>query len=185
MSECAVDRRASTVLFTGGILAFMSAALTNCSSRVLATPNNDIDTVAEEEAIRKINEEFSEAISAKDVDRVVSLVTDDVLLLTRETDPSKPDEPLHLEGRETVRLMNERFFRVTKGMSMKAVPSRIEISKSGDLAYLVGDYDTTFEMQDGGSFVIRGRYLFVLRNEMGSWKIAVNTALESVVKQKL
>src|SRR4029453_675421 len=54
----------------------------------------------------------------------------------------------------------------------QTTPMRIEIAKSGELAYEVSDTIVSFEMKDGKKVSLPGSVMRVWRKEGGQWKIA-------------
>lgn len=119
------------------------------------------DTRADEAALRKLNEEWSKAVGARDVDKTVSYYSDDAVLMP-------PNIPT-LTGKEPIR---------TLWKSMLESPSfnggwratKVEVARSGDLAYVSGDYE--FKEQDKGNPITdKGKYLEVWKKQAdGNWK---------------
>jgi hypothetical protein len=54
----------------------------------------------------------------------------------------------------------------------QTTPIRIEIAKSGDLAYEVSDHILSFEMKDGRKVSLPASVMRVWRKEDGQWKVA-------------
>jgi hypothetical protein len=67
----------------GEALFTVIGASAGLSSSTRAAECPEIDAAVEEAAVRKAEEEFASALSSGDVDRVVSLLAEDVVLITK------------------------------------------------------------------------------------------------------
>lgn len=136
-----------------------------------APPTEPKDTRAEDEAtIRKLDESWSQAASAKQLDAVVSYYSDDASLLP-------PGEPT-TSGKAAIRKAWEGLLSAPNS-SLHWNATRVEVARSGDLAYSQGTYEMTFDDAKGKPLVDRGKYLEVWKKlSDGSWK-AVSDAFSS------
>ena len=114
-------------------------------------------TRADQDAIRQKTADMAAAFNAQDVDKVVQHFADNSIFMP-------PNVPL-LRGQEPLR----EFYRdlMAKGASSLALETT-EISGHGPIAYESGSYSLTFK--DGASRD-RGKYLLVLRNSAGAWRV--------------
>jgi hypothetical protein len=62
--------------------------------------------------------------------------------------------------------------RVPGSQRNKTTPVRIEIAKSGDLAYEFSNHVLMFELKDGRKISLPASVLRVWRKETGEWKVA-------------
>ena len=62
--------------------------------------------------------------------------------------------------------------RVPGSQRVAITPVRIEVAKSGDLAYEFSDFVLSFEMKTGEHVSFPGSVLRVWRKELGTWKMA-------------
>ena len=136
-----------------------SAADTNKS----ATAAADTDTrTADEATLRKLDDEWSKAAGAKDLEKTASFYTDDALVMP-------PNSPV-LKGKDAARAMWKAMFAVPGfGGGWKA--TTVEVSKSGDLGWTTGPYEITETDASGKPMTDKGKYLAVWKKQAdGSWK---------------
>jgi ketosteroid isomerase-like protein len=61
------------------------------------------------------------------------------------------------------------------GFALSFAPSKVEVSKSGDLAYEIGDYSLTFSDKKGKPLTTKAKYVVVWGKQAdGSWKVLVD-----------
>ena len=135
-----------------------SAADTNKSATAV-----DTDTRAADEAtLRKLDDEWSKAAGAKDLEKTLSFFADDIMIM--------PSNSPVLQGKEAARAMWKAMFAVPGfGGGWKA--TRVEVAKSGDLGWTSGPYEITEVDANGKPMTDKGKYLAVWRRQAdGSWK---------------
>lgn len=123
----------------------------------------DTDTRAADEAtLRKLDDEWSKAAGAKDLEKTVSFFADDILIMP-------PNSPV-LQGKEAARAMWKAMFAVPGfGGGWKA--TRAEVAKSGDLGWTTGPYEITEIDRNGKPMTDKGKYLAVWKKQSdGTWK---------------
>jgi ketosteroid isomerase-like protein len=143
------------------------ALLLAVAAQGCARPIPPKDTRAEDEAtIRAYSAAASEAAHAKDVDKDISFYADDAFAFTNYEKTATTKEEMRAE---TVAV-----FLYPGTIRWKT--SRIEVARSGDLAYERGRYTYTTPEKDGTTKIQTGNYLLVWRKPPGGgWKIAVDT----------
>jgi len=146
-------------------LAFV-AALTGCSPT--SQPTAAADTrAADEEAIRKTDAEWVKAAQTRQVDAWVAFYSDDAVLLP-------PNEKL-ASDKASIR-KNISDLLGLPGVSVKWQPTKVEVARSGDLGYLYGAYDLTFNDAKGKPVSDRGKILEIWKKQPGGdWKCIVDT----------
>ena len=118
----------------------------------------------DEQAIRKLTEDWLTAIRARDIPRLAGLVTDDAVFLP----PGFPP----IRGKQAVEAMYQSFFpqftRVEQTVSME------EVQVAGDWAFLWGTEQFTLVPQAGGAPIeMQGKGMSILKRQPdGSWKFA-------------
>jgi uncharacterized protein (TIGR02246 family) len=120
----------------------------------------------DEAALKKLDDEWSKAVGSRDVDKAISYYTDDAVAML-------PNIPT-LTGKEPIRSFWKNMLDSPSfGGDWK--PTKIEVARSGDLAYVSGTYEFT-EKDDGGKPITdKGKYLDVWRKQAdGSWKCVAN-----------
>jgi ketosteroid isomerase-like protein len=120
------------------------------------------DTRADEAALIKLDDEWSKAIGARDVEKTVSYYTDDAVLMP-------PNIPT-LTGKEPIRALWKSMLDSPSFVGgWKA--TKVEVARSGDLAYVSGNYEFTEKDDSGKPITDKGKYLEVWRKQLdGSWK---------------
>lgn len=127
-----------------------------------------------EKALRELDAQWSAAASAKDVDKTVSYYSDDAIVLA-------PNSPV-LTTKDAIRSIWNGLL-TTPGASVSWKVTRVEVAKSGDMAYVSGTYELTMNDSSGKPVNDRGKYLEVWEKQSnGDWKCgadAWNTDLEA------
>lgn len=120
------------------------------------------DTRVDEAALRKLDDEWSKAIGSRDVEKTISYYTDDAVLMP-------PNIPT-LTGKEPIRALWKSMLDSPSFVGgWKA--TKVEVARSGDLAYVSGNYEFTEKDDSGKPITDKGKYLEVWRKQFdGSWK---------------
>ena len=114
-----------------------------------------------EKALRDADAQWSAAAEAKDLDKTVSFYSADAIVLP-------PNTPA-ITTKDGIREMWKGFLDSVTSISWKV--TRVEVAKSGDMAYVTGTYETIAKEAGGGSPNDRGKYLEVWEKQPdGSWK---------------
>lgn len=121
--------------------------------------------VAGEATLRNLNDEWSRVAGSKDVEETISYYSDDAVLML----PNLPT----LTGKESIRtLWKEMFASQTFSGGWKT--TKVEVARSGDLAYVMGDYEFT-ETDSGRPMTDKGKYLQVWKKQAdGNWKTSAH-----------
>jgi uncharacterized protein (TIGR02246 family) len=142
---------AAVLLLTGG-----------CSS----TPK--VDLVAEEKAIRDAGAEFSKAIATKDVEKVVAFYAEDAVMM----DQGEAVET----GKAAIRASYTQFLALPD-VELTWTPTKVEVAKSGDMAYDIGTYAMSRKDAKGKVVNERGKYTTIWKKGVkGDWKAVVDTS---------
>ena len=110
---------------------------------------------ADQQAIRQVTTALETSFNAKDVDKILSLYTDNSTFMP-------PNKPL-LRGRGPFKGFYDGLLN-GGAKDLKITPT--DVAGHGPLAYESGSYSMT-----NGTVADRGKYLFIFRNIVGSWKI--------------
>ena len=132
-------------------------------SFTIVCPASAADTKsAIEKALRDLEGQWSEAAGAKDVDKTVSFYSDDAIVL--------PANAPIATTKEAIRNVWKGLFD-SPGAAISWKPSKVEISKSGDMAYVTGSYELTMNDASGKPTTDRGKYVTVWKKQAdGKWK---------------
>ena len=117
---------------------------------------------ADEAALKKLDDEWSKATGARDVEKMISYYSDDAMVML-------PNIPM-LTGKESIRAFWNSMLD-SPGFSGGWNATKVEVARSGDLAYINGNYE--FKENDGGDkpMTDKGKYFEVWKKQAdGSWK---------------
>jgi len=117
-----------------------------------------------EKALRDLDDQWSAAAGAKDVDKTVSFYSDDAIVM--------PPNAASATTKEAIRALWKDLLTDAK-ISWKT--KEVEVAQSGDLACLSGTYEVTLNDPTGKTVNDRGKYLEVWKRQAdGSWKCGVD-----------
>ena len=132
---------------------------------------------ADESAVRAADAQWSKAAAAKDVDAAVSYYSDDASLLG-------PNVPI-ASDKAGIRAAWASLLDPDTSLSWQA--SKVEVSRSGDLAYVQGVYQLTSKDARGKATADNGKFVEVWKKQAdGKWKTVAdifNSDLPIVQKQ--
>ena len=116
---------------------------------------------ADEKAVRDADEAWSKAAGSKDVDKTVAFYADDAVVM--------PPNAERATTKEAIRKIWKDLLTDAK-VSWKA--TKVEVAKSGDIAFISGTYEVTMnDVVTGKPVNDRGKYLEVWEKQAdGSWK---------------
>jgi ketosteroid isomerase-like protein len=117
---------------------------------------------ADEAAVRQTDENWSKAAQSKKVDDWVAFYSDDAVIL--------PPNEKKASGKEDVRKdIGELMMLPSLGLSWK--PAKVEVARSGDLAYTQGSYQLSYADPHGKPMTDQGKTLEIWNKQAdGSWK---------------
>ena len=114
-----------------------------------------------EKALRDLDAQWSAAAAAKDLNKTVSYYSTDAVVMP----PNAPSATT----KETFRNIWKDMIASASSVSWKA--TRVEVAKSGDMAYVSGTYEVTVNDASGKPVNDRGKYLEVWKKQAdGKWK---------------
>jgi uncharacterized protein (TIGR02246 family) len=125
-----------------------------------------VDVEADKEAIKKITDDFNAAINAGNIDKLVSLYTDDAVRIP----PNKPA----LVGKEAIRsLFQEQLDQFT----VQNEGVIVDLKVSGDLAFVRGSWTSINTPKTGGEpLKFNGNFVSIIQKQPdGSWKTICNS----------
>jgi uncharacterized protein (TIGR02246 family) len=126
----------------------------------------------DEQTLRDLDAQWSAAAAAKDVDKTVSFYSDDATVLA-------PNNAM-VTTKDGIRKLWKDLL-ATPGLVISWKVTKVELSKSGDMAYIAGTYEMTMNDASGKPATDHGKYLEVWEKQAdGKWKCgadAFNTDL--------
>jgi ketosteroid isomerase-like protein len=147
------------VLFSLSVLS-----MTSCNS----SQQSPSDTrAADEAAVRKADADWVKAAQTKKVDDWVAFYADDAVVL--------PPNDKTVTGKQSIGKPIADLLALP-GLSISWTPTKVEVAKSGDLAYLYGTYQLSATGPDGKPMDDRGKMLEIWKKQAdGNWKCIVDT----------
>lgn len=116
----------------------------------------------DEQAVRDLDAEWAAAAGTKDLDKIISYYSDDATVLP-------PNAPA-VTAKDGVRKAWKDMLDLP-GFALSWKATKVEMAKSGDMAYVIGAYDMSFNDATGKSVKDHGKYLEVLEKQAdGKWK---------------
>jgi uncharacterized protein (TIGR02246 family) len=139
----------------GGCLAVL--LLTSACNRTPADTR-----AADEKAIRDQDDQWGKTAAARDLDGTVSYYTDDAYLLP-------PNAPV-ATGKQAIRAVWATLLAPDVTLPPWQV-TKVEVSSSGDLGYVIGVYEMTTKDPQGKPVTDRGKLVEVWKKQAdGKWK---------------
>jgi uncharacterized protein (TIGR02246 family) len=143
------------------ILFFACSILTGCNRPRVA----DVRTKAE--AINKIEDEWTAAIKAGDIERILGIFTQEAVVMNANTPASI--------GTQAIRKYLESWFADTTIFhnTFESVIDKIEVSASGDLAYVRGNSRISIRIPTG---VVKetDKWITIYKKVNGEWRAIVD-----------
>jgi uncharacterized protein (TIGR02246 family) len=136
----------SVALFLSSLLCIASAA----------------DTKAIEQNLRDLDDQWSTAAGAKDLEKTVSFYSEDAVVM--------PPNASAATSKEAIRKVWQDLLG-SPGLVISWKTTKVEVAKSGDLACLSGSYDLTMNDASGKPVNDHGKYVEVWEKQPdGKWK---------------
>ena len=141
------------------LAVFIGAMAAITSGAAAAGPGN-------EQRLRELDKQWSEAAESKDAARTASFYAEDGLML--------PYGAPIVKGRMKIQESWAKFM-ATPGYALHFEPTSIVVAKSGDVAYDVGTFEFTVNDAQGKPVTGVGKYLVAwARQKNGEWKVAAD-----------
>ena len=139
----------------------LALLLGGCST----VPSTDLR--AEEEALRKLDADWVKAAQSKQVDAWVAFYSNDAAVLP-------PNEAMATD-RDSIKKSVGGLLGLP-GLTISWQPTKVEVARSGDLAYLYGKYEVSFDEAPGKRTTDRGKIVEIWKKQAdGNWKCIVDT----------
>lgn len=146
------------------ILIGLIACLAACSQQPQAPAETH---AAEETALRNMDLQWSEAASKRGADQFVRYFADDAIFLP-------PNVPALTSNAAIQRWASELMSN--PGFSLNWQPTKVGVSRGGDMGYTSGTYELTLTGPNGKPVSDQGKYLTVWQKQAdGSWKVVADT----------
>jgi uncharacterized protein (TIGR02246 family) len=143
-------------------LVFLLCFTFSCQQSEEVAEEPAVDIEAEREAVLAVNAEFLEALKAKDIERTMSVFADEAMMVVTRN--------IFFRDREGIRKFFEGFFEA--GWNANVLVEKVDVSQSGDLAYLLVKLDHSRVKEDQSVDYIKiGAFTIFKKQLDGSWKI--------------
>ncbi|MEO5647961.1 MAG: DUF4440 domain-containing protein [Chitinophagaceae bacterium] len=135
-------------------------------SAMVSCNQQQVDTKSEGEKLMQTSRDWSKAVATRDANKILSYWTDDAVVMSA-------DAPV-VKGKEGIRSMVEGSFK-NPGFQISWEPERAEISKSGDLGYLMENTKISTKDSLGTAKVQYFNAVTIWKKAAdGSWKCVVD-----------
>jgi ketosteroid isomerase-like protein len=125
-----------------------------------------VDKKAEGENLMQLSKEWSQVASTGDVEKTVSYWAEDAVVMSAGEPP--------LMGKQAIRKMVQESSAIP-GFRISWQPKSVEVSESGDMAYLIEDSQVSFSDSTGKPITINNKAVSIWRKQVdGSWKNVVD-----------
>ena len=119
-----------------------------------------------EQLLRDLDAKWAKAAATKDVDQTIAFYSDDAIVL--------PPNAASAVTKDAIRNGWKEMF-ASPGFVISWQPTRVEVGKSGQMAWVSGTYASTMNDASGKSIDDRGKYLEVWEKQTdGNWKCAAD-----------
>jgi uncharacterized protein (TIGR02246 family) len=146
-------------LFLSGCIALLSFAFV-CLASAADTKS------AIEKALRDLDAQWSAAAGAKDLDKTVSFYSDDAVVMPPNAPSATTKEAIRSAWKEML---------TNPGAAISWKATKVEVAKSGDLAYVSGTYEDTMTDASGKPVKDRGKYVVIFKKQAdGTWKVVAD-----------
>ena len=133
---------------------------------IVSCNQQKVDTKAEGEKLIKLSKEWSDVAGTGDVDKTASYWADDALVMSA-------GQPT-LKGKAAIQQMVEESYKMP-GFRISWQPQSVEVSESGDMAYMIENSQISFIDSTGKPVTLKNKGVTIWRKQPdGSWKNAVD-----------
>jgi ketosteroid isomerase-like protein len=131
-------------------------------SLVLLITSSAADTKATEQNLRDLDDQWSAAAGAKDLEKTVSFYSEDAIVMPPNASAATTKEAIRKVWQELL---------ASPGLVIRWKTSKVEVAQLGDLACLSGTYDLSMNDPSGKPLDDHGKYVEVWEKQAdGKWK---------------
>ena len=143
---------------------------------LLSCSQSKVDKKAEGEKVMQLSRDWSQAAYAGDIEKTVSYWADDALVMSA-------GQPA-LKGKVAIRQMVEESYKMP-GFRISWQPQNVEVSESGDMAYLIGSSQISFADSTGKPITVHSKAVEIWRKQADdSWKNVVDISTPDPVQNR-
>ena len=157
--NCLHQNKIPRLLPTVSLLAFALVAAQGQS------PTPQLPSAIEKDLLA-LDLKWSEAASAKDLDKVVSYYADNALVMPSNAAAATTKEAIRATWKDLL---------ASPGAAVSWKPIKVEAAYSGDLAYVTGTYKVTMNDASGKPTTDKGKYVEIYKRQAdGGWKAIID-----------
>ena len=124
------------------------------------------DTKAIEQALRDLDAQWSAAAAAKDLEKTISFYSENALVLPTNAPAATTKDTIRNTWKDLL---------ASPGVAISWKTAKVEVARSGDIAYTTGTYELTMNDASGKPINDSGKYVEVWKKQTdGKWKVAVD-----------
>jgi len=125
-----------------------------------------VDQKAEGDRVMQLSREWSQVTSTGDVEKTVNYWADNAIVMSA-------GQPSY-KGKQAIRQMVEESYKIP-GFRISWQPQSVEVSESGDMAYLIENAQVSFTDSTGKAITQHNKGVSIWRKQGdGSWKNVVD-----------
>jgi uncharacterized protein (TIGR02246 family) len=133
---------------------------------VISCKNQDADTKKEGEKLMQVSREWSKTAASRDVEKTLGYWADDAVVISSGQET--------LKGKQAIRQMVEGSLK-NPSFNISWEPQSAEISKSGDMGYLIENTKITVTDSTGKPMIQNYKGITIWKKQAdGSWKDEVD-----------
>jgi ketosteroid isomerase-like protein len=145
---------------------FSLLVILGCASTQQSPSQPDM-RAADEAAVRKTDTDWAAAAQSKQVDAWVAYYSDEAVVLPPNENAASTKDSIRKAIGDLL---------ASPGLSIKWQPTRVDVARSGDIAYAYGTYELAMKNSRGKPMADRGKYVEIWRKQSdGGWKCVVDT----------
>jgi ketosteroid isomerase-like protein len=119
-----------------------------------------------EQALRDLDAQWSAAAGAKDLEKTISFYSEDAIVLPTNAPAATTKESIRKTWKDLL---------ASPGLAISWKTAKVDVAKSGDIAYTTGTYELTTNNASGKLVPDHGKYVEVWKKQPdGKWKVAVD-----------
>ncbi len=154
MFNSGLDGAMKTKFVLAGCLALVSLTFASAAS--------EVDT----KALRDLDAQWSAAAGAKDLDKTVSYYSNDAIVMPPNASAATTRESIRSAWKEML---------TSPGAAISWKATKVEVAKSGDLAYVSGTYEETMTDANGKPVKDRGKHIEIFKKQADrTWKVVAD-----------
>jgi uncharacterized protein (TIGR02246 family) len=143
---------------------------------ILSCNEQKIDKKSEGEKVMQLSREWSQMAATGNVEKTVSYWADDAFLMSAGQPP--------LRGKQAIRQMVEESYKIP-GFRISWQPQSVEVSESGDMAYVIENSQVSFTDSTGKAITQHNKAVSIWRKQKdGSWKNVVDISTPDPLQNK-